>query len=215
MSLRRTSALVGLLLVGACATTSSPNSLSVQPSKTPPSVTLRGTKPVGALEYLAKAQAVAKETAEDVVLLRVDAQRSPDFNAHTPDGLATEWLFAFESPSAKKEINVSASSLEVRMIGDFPATLAPDTVLPATWVDSSKAFEVAQAQGGKDYLTTHPGKIVYYSLGMDPEKKIPVWTLRYSAQPRDGLLSFTVNASDGSFLEKIETQPSSNDTKAS
>jgi len=205
--LSRTLAAAAILTLAACSgmngaapgASSTPSKAPVQP--------LTDAKAVGAREFYSKALDLAKKDAADATLMRVDSQRGADFEAHMPpDGKAPHWLFTFGSKSKNIEISITASSVELKKIYQGPVTFVPESALPGDWVDSTAAFETAEKNGGADYRATHADLPVYYSLGHDGRLKKAVWTLRYSANPKQGLLFFLVDAVSGQFIEKQETK---------
>lgn len=198
-------ALASLALFAACASTVAP---PAKPVSTTPPKPLTAAVASEARAFLDTATAEAKKVAPDAQLIRVDSQRGPDFEAHIPaDGKVPHWLYSYRSKKDGKEINITASSLEVKKINESVAVIADEAVLPSDWMDSAAIFESAQKNGGSAYATASPGMPVYYSLGYDIEQKKPTWTVRYSVNPKNGLYYLVLDAVSGEFLDKKETKP--------
>lgn len=214
-SLRPTRALLALalpLLLAACGTTTPPAS-STPPSSSQPASSVAPAKPsdarpMAARELYAAALAEAKKIAPDMVLVRAGTQRGVDFEAHVPsDGKSPRWMFAFGSKSKSLEVAIAASSLEVKSFNEAPVAFNSATAIPEAWIDSPAAFDAAQKAGGAAYLTQHPTRAVAFLLEVNPVTKVAAWRVGYSEVYRAGLLSYTIDALDGSLIEKKETPP--------
>jgi hypothetical protein len=66
--------------------------------------------------------------------------------------------------------------------------------------DSDKAFEVAQAHGGKKLLEADPQQPIKYLLLWDPSTNQLLWHVIYGTTDMDARLRIAVDASTGSFL---------------
>jgi hypothetical protein len=66
--------------------------------------------------------------------------------------------------------------------------------------DSDKAFEVAQAHGGKKLLDADPQQPIKYTLVWSPSTNELVWHVIYGTSETDAKLRVAVDASTGTFL---------------
>lgn len=67
--------------------------------------------------------------------------------------------------------------------------------------DSDKAFEVAQAHGGKKFLDADPQQPVKYTLVWNPSTNELLWHVIYGTSEMDAKLRVAVDASTGIFLK--------------
>jgi hypothetical protein len=68
--------------------------------------------------------------------------------------------------------------------------------------DTDKAFEVAQAHGGKQVLEKDPKVSVGYLLDWDTQSSVLRWHVIYGGSESTGKLTVLVDASSGSFIRK-------------
>jgi hypothetical protein len=175
-------------------------------SNVPKPLTNAVAKPAG--EFYEKARDLAFAKAEDAQLVRIDTQHGTDFSAHVPaDGMAPHWLFSFDSKSNGTQYNVTMSSKKAEIFNESPQIYNPDTVIPDGWIDTVEAFEIAQSKGGKEYLESRLNKPVFFTLNVDPATGKPVWHVRYSANPTEGLFNVDIDALTKEVLNVEQIEP--------
>jgi hypothetical protein len=67
-------------------------------------------------------------------------------------------------------------------------------------VDSDKAYEVAQKNGGEKLTKKDPKQPVIFVLSWDATKNQLVWHVLYGENPTEAKLSIAVDATSGAFL---------------
>ncbi len=67
-------------------------------------------------------------------------------------------------------------------------------------IDSDKAFEIAQKNGGDKLTKKDPKQPIIFLLDWDATKNQLVWHVLYGDNPREAKLSIAVDATDGAFL---------------
>lgn len=196
----------------ACGQVSNPDTNSAIESEAPTLSNvpepLTNAKAMSARDFYEKAFEIAKEKADDVKLVRMDSQRGMDFNAHVPaDGKVPHWLYTFDSESTGTQYNISVSTRDSELFNESPQNFNPDAVIPDDWIDSTEAFEIAQAAGGNEFIKDRLNKPVYYSLIVDLQTGIPVWQVRYSTNPNEGIYTVVINSSTKEVLNIDEKEP--------
>ncbi len=67
-------------------------------------------------------------------------------------------------------------------------------------VDSDKAYEVAQKNGGEKLTKKDPKQPVTFVLSWDTTKNQLVWHVLYGDKPTDAKLRIAVDATNGAFI---------------
>jgi len=152
----------------------------------------------------------ARLWAPDVRPFRLQSQFTPD--APTADGKAGLWRASFASPSRRMMKLFAWSGL----VG--PDAPEPGVTFSAedSWsagnsstqpfeiaflkVDSDKAYEVAQKNGGEKLTKKDPKQPVIFVLSWDATKNQLVWHVLYGENPTETKLRIAVDASSGDFL---------------
>jgi hypothetical protein len=70
-------------------------------------------------------------------------------------------------------------------------------------VDSDKAYDVAQKNGGSRLTQKDPKQPVFFILDWDSQKNLLLWHVIYGTTQDDAKLRIAVNASTGEF-ERVE-----------
>ncbi len=152
----------------------------------------------------------ARLWAPDLRPFRLESQFTAD--APTADGKAGLWRASFASPSKRMMKLFSWSGL----VGpDAPepgvSFSAEDSWSPSNTstepfdiaflkVDSDKAYEVAQKNGGDKLTKKDPKQPVTFLLAWDSTKNQLVWHVLYGDDPNDAKLRIAVDATSGEFL---------------
>ena len=155
----------------------------------------------------------ARSWAPDAQPFRLESE--PVKQAPGTDGKAGIWRGYFASPSKrmlKPYLWSGISGPDAPERGISPGT--EDTFNPANTstqpfdfaflkIDSDKAFEVAQAHGGKKLVEADPQQPIKYTLLWNPSSNELVWRVLYGTSEMDAKLRVAVDASTGTFL-KVE-----------
>jgi hypothetical protein len=152
----------------------------------------------------------ARLWAPDLRPFRLQSQFTA--NAPTADGKAGLWRASFASPSKRMMKLFSWSGL----VGpDAPepgvSFSAEDSWSPSNTstepfdiaflkVDSDKAYEVAQKNGGDKLTKKDPKQPVTFLLAWDATKSNLVWHVLYGDNPNEAKLRIAVDATSGEFL---------------
>lgn len=152
----------------------------------------------------------ARLWAPDLQPFRLQSQFTAD--APTADGKAGLWRASFASPSKRMMKLFSWSGL----VGpDAPergvSFSAEDSWSPSNTstdpfdiaflkVDSDKAYEVAQNNGGDKLTKKDPKQPVTFLLAWDATKNQLVWHVLYGDNPTEAKLRIAVDATSGEFL---------------
>jgi hypothetical protein len=152
----------------------------------------------------------ARGWAGDATPFRLQSQFTPD--APAGEGKAGVWRASFASPSKRM--------MKMFMWSGITGTDAPERGVSFsaedTWsanntsthpfdvgfvkIDSDKAYEIAQKNGG-DKLTKKDSKQpIFFVLDWDTPKNQLVWHVVYGSSQDDAKLRIAVNASTGEFL---------------
>src|SRR5271165_123153 len=155
----------------------------------------------------------ARLWAPDLKPFRLQSQFTPD--APTAEGKAGAWRASFASPSKKMmklyswsglvgpdapEQGVSFSSEDTWSPGNV-STLPFD--ISFLKVDSDKAYEVAEKNGGEKLTKKDPKQPVIFQLAWDAAKNQLVWHVIYGETPTEAKLHIAVDATSGAFI-KVE-----------
>jgi hypothetical protein len=160
---------------------------------------------------LQKMLAPARFWAGDAQPVRMESTNLKDTNGH--DGKAVFWRATFASTAREK---AEAFTWAGTATDDGPRGVnhgAEDSYNPANRAartfdlnflksDTDKAFEVAQAHGGKQVLEKDPKVSVGYLLDFDAQSSTLRWHVIYGGSESTGKLTVLVDASTGAFLRK-------------
>lgn len=148
--------------------------------------------------------------APDVKAFRLQSQFTAD--APTADGKAGLWRASFASPSRRMMKLFVWSGLVGPDAPEQGITFsAEDSWSPTNSstqpfdiaflkVDSDKAYEVAQKNGGEKLTTKDPKQAVIFVLDWDSIKNQLVWHVIYGDKPTDAKLRIAVDATSGAFV---------------
>jgi hypothetical protein len=152
----------------------------------------------------------ARLWAPDIKPFRLQSQFTAD--APTTEGKAGLWRASFASPS-KRAMKMFVWS---ELVGpDAPeqgvSFSAEDSWSPSNTstqpfdiaflkVDSDKAYEVAQKNGGEKLTKKNPKQPVTFLLTWDSGKNQLVWHVLYGDNPSEAKLRIAVDATSGEFL---------------
>jgi len=153
----------------------------------------------------------ARSWAPDAKPFRLESE--PVKQAPGTDGKAGIWRGYFASPSKrslKPYLWSGISGPDAPERGVNPGT--EDTFNPGNTStqpfdfaflksDSDKAFEVAQAHGGKKLLEADPQQPIKYELVWSPSSNQLLWRVLYGTSDTDAKLRVIVDASTGTFLK--------------
>jgi hypothetical protein len=146
----------------------------------------------------------------DATPFRLQSQFTPD--APAGEGKAGIWRASFASPSKRM--------MKMFMWSGITGTDAPERGVSFsaedTWspnntsthpfdvgfvkIDSDKAYEIAQKNGGDKLTKKDPKQAVFFVLDWDAPKNQLVWHVIYGSSQDDAKLRIAVNASTGEFL---------------
>ena len=152
----------------------------------------------------------AREWAADATPFRLESRFTAD--APTSQGKAGVWRASFASPAR----NMMKIFVWSGLVGpDAPeqgiSFSAEDSWSPANTsarvfnlgflkVDSDKAYDVAQKNGGQKLTGKDPKQPVFFVLDWDAAKNQLVWHVIYGNSQDEAKLRVAVNASTGEFL---------------
>ena len=152
----------------------------------------------------------ARLWAPDVRPFRLQSQFSPD--APVAEGKASLWRASFASPS-KHMMKLFAWS---GMVGPDAPEQGISFSAEDSWsasnsstqpfdiaflkVDSDKAYDVAQKNGGDKLTKKDPTQPVIFLLAWDASKNQLVWHVIYGENPNEAKLRIAVDATAGEFL---------------
>ena len=160
---------------------------------------------------LQKMFAPARFWSPDAQPMRLESRPTKESDGH--DGKSGIWQAAFASPSRAKAENFTWSGLSDPEVPRGIDHGPPDSFDPSNRstqpfqlaflkVDSDKAFEVAQAHGGKQLLAKNPTAQVKYVLDWDPQNSQLKWRVSYGGADTSSKLSVIVNATTAEFVHK-------------
>ncbi len=147
----------------------------------------------------------------DAEPMRLESVPTKESDGH--DGKSGFWKATFASPAKLRAETFTWSGLSD---SDTPRGVdhgAPDSFDPSNRstqpfqivflkVDSDKAFEVAQAHGGKQLLAKDPTARVKYALDWNPQANQLRWRVAYGGTDVSPKLSIIVNATTAEFVHK-------------
>ncbi len=155
----------------------------------------------------------AHNWASDATPFRLQSQYSPD--APVSEGKAGLWRASFGSPTRRMMKMFIWSGLVGEDVPEQGVTFnTEDSWNPTNTstrvfnlgflkVDSDKAFEVAEKNGGSKLTKKDPKQPVFFVLDWDVEKSLLLWHVIYGTTQDDAKLRIAVNASTGEF-ERVE-----------
>lgn len=153
----------------------------------------------------------ARFWAPDALPMRLESQPTKESNGQ--DGKSGLWKATFASSSSSKEEVFTWSGLSD---SDTPRGIDHGAAEPFDAsnrstqpfqlgflkVDTDKAFEVAQAHGGKQLLAKDPTARVKYVLDWNPQANQLKWRVGYGGTDVSPKLSVIVNATTAEFVHK-------------
>ena len=155
----------------------------------------------------------ARGWAGDATPFRLQSQYSAD--APVGEGKAGLWRASFASPARRMMKMFIWSGLEgpdapergVTFTTEDSWNAANTSTHPFNFefikIDSDKAFEVAEKNGGSKLTRKDPKQPVYFVLDWDNAKNVLLWHVIYGSSQDDAKLRIAVNASTGEF-ERVE-----------
>jgi hypothetical protein len=196
------------IVLAGCSSSPKPAEKPAEAKAEPPKVELL----TGRVAFQ-KLFVTARSWAPDAQPFRLESESAKQ--APGTDGKAGVWRGYFASASKralKPYLWSGISGPDAPERGISPGT--EDTFNPANTstrpfdfgflkTDSDKAFEVAQAHGGKKLLEANPQQPVKYELLWNPSTNELLWHVIYGTSEMDAKLRIAVDASTGTFL-KVE-----------
>jgi hypothetical protein len=152
----------------------------------------------------------ARGWSADATPFRLQSQYTPD--APTGEGKAGLWRASFGSPARRMMKMFIWSGLVGPDAPEQGITFSAEDSWSATntstrvfnfdflKVDSDKAYEVAQKNGGSKLTQKNPKQPIYFVLDWDGDKNQLVWHVIYGTTQDDTKLRIAVDASTGEFL---------------
>lgn len=152
----------------------------------------------------------ARSFAADVKPYRLESIYTPGSPADK--GEAGIWRGGFASPTRRSIKGFTWSGLsspdapEKGVSHSTEDTYSPSNASTQIWelpflkIDTDKAYEVAQKQGGDKITAKDPKQPVTFVLDWDKQKGQLVWHVLYGTTPQDAKLRIAVDASTGAYL---------------
>ncbi|HKD85588.1 MAG TPA: hypothetical protein VKB58_12630 [Terriglobales bacterium] len=152
----------------------------------------------------------AREWAADAMPFRLQSRYTP--GAPVAEGKAGVWRASFASPARNMMKIFVWSGLVGPEAPERGVTFsAEDSWSPSNAsarifnigflkVDSDKAYEVAQKNGGQKLTTKNPQQAVFFILDWDAAKNQLLWHVVYGDSEDNAKLRIAVDASNGDFL---------------
>jgi hypothetical protein len=152
----------------------------------------------------------ARLWATDAKPFRLQSQFTPD--APTAEGKAGLWRASFASPSKKMMklfvwsglVGPNAPEQGISFSAEDSWSASNSSTLPFDLaflkVDSDKAYEVAQKNGGEKLTKKDPKQAVIFVLSWDSTANQLVWHVLYGENPTEAKLRLAVDATSGAFL---------------
>ncbi len=156
----------------------------------------------------------ARLWAADAKPFRVQSQFTAD--APTAEGKAGLWRASFASPSKRMMklfvwsglVGPDAPEQGISFSAEDSWSASNNSTVPFDIaflkVDSDKAYEVAQKNGGEKLTRNDPKQPVIFVLSWDASKNQLVWEVAYGENPRDAKLRIAVDATSGAFLQVVK-----------
>lgn len=155
----------------------------------------------------------ARGWAGDATPFRLQSQYSPD--APVSEGKAGLWRASFASPGRRMMkmfiwsglVGPDAPEQGVSFTTEDSWNATNTSTHPFSFeflkVDSDKAFEVAEKNGGSKLTKSNPKQPVFFVLDWDNAKNMLIWHVIYGTSQDEAKLRVAVNASTGEF-ERVE-----------
>lgn len=152
----------------------------------------------------------ARAWAPDVRPFRLESHFTSD--APTSQGKAGLWRAPFASPSRRMMKSFVWSGLVGADVPEPGISFSSEDTWSASnsstqpfdiaflKVDSDKAYEVAQKNGGEKLTRKDPKQPVTFRLSWDAAKNQLVWHVLYGDNPSEAKLRIAVDATSGAFL---------------
>ena len=152
----------------------------------------------------------ARLWAPDAKPFRLQSQFTPD--APTADGKSGLWRASFASPSKRMMklfvwsglVGPDAPEQGISFSAEDSWSASNSSTQPFDIgflkVDSDKAYEVAQKNGGEKLTRKNPKQPVIFALSWDAAKNQLVWHVLYGENPTEAKLRLAVDATSGAFL---------------
>ena len=152
----------------------------------------------------------ARLWAPDAKPFRLQSQFTAD--APTAEGKAGLWRGSFASPSKRSMklfvwsglVGADAPEQGVSFSAEDSWSPSNSSTQPFDIgflkVDSDKAYEVAQKNGGEKLTKRDPKQPVIFVLAWDAAGNQLIWHVLYGENPREAKLRIAVDAASGSFL---------------
>jgi len=152
----------------------------------------------------------ARLWAPDVRPFRLQSQFSAD--APTAEGKAGLWRASFASPSKRMMklfawsglVGPDAPEQGISFSAEDSWSTSNSSTVPFDIaflkVDSDKAYEVAQKNGGDKLTKRDPKQPVIFQLAWDASKNQLVWHVLYGENPTETKLRIAVDATSGNFI---------------
>lgn len=152
----------------------------------------------------------ARAWAPDVKAFRLQSQFTPD--APTSEGKAGLWRASFASPSRRMMklfvwsglVGPDAPEQGISFSAEDSWSSTNSSTQPFDIaflkVDSDKAFEIAQKNGGEKLTAKDPKQPVTFVLSWDATKNQLVWHVLYGDNLDEAKLRIAVDATSGAFL---------------
>jgi hypothetical protein len=155
----------------------------------------------------------ARGWAGDATPFRLQSQYTPDFPVN--EGKTGLWRASFASPARRMMkmfiwsglVGADAPEQGVTFTTEDSWTSANTSTRVFSFeflkVDSDKAYEVAEKNGGSKLTKKDPKQPVFFILDWDNAKNVLLWHVIYGTTQDDAKLRIAVNASTGEF-ERVE-----------
>jgi uncharacterized lipoprotein YajG len=155
----------------------------------------------------------ARGWAGDATPFRLQSQYTAD--APVAEGKAGLWRASFASPGRHMMkmfiwsglVGPEAPEQGVTFTTEDSWSSANTSTHPFSFeflkIDSDKAFELAEKNGGSKLTKANPKQPVFFVLDWDNQKNMLIWHVIYGSSQDDAKLRIAVNASTGEF-ERIE-----------
>ena len=152
----------------------------------------------------------ARLWAPDVRPFRLQSQFTAD--APTAEGKAGLWRASFASPSKRMMklfawsglVGPDAPEQGISFSAEDSWSTSNSSTVPFDIaflkVDSDKAYEVAQKNGGDKLTKKDPKQPVIFQLAWDASKNQLVWHVLYGENPTETKLRIAVDATSGNFI---------------
>jgi hypothetical protein len=152
----------------------------------------------------------ARAWAPDVKPFRLQSQYTPD--APTSEGKAGLWRASFASPSRRMMklfvwsglVGPDAPEQGISFSAEDSWSATNSSTQPFDMaflkVDSDKAYEIAQKNGGDKLTAKNPKQPITLQLSWDATKNQLVWHVLYGDNPSEAMLRIAIDATSGAFI---------------